>query len=340
MSFLDLDKFVHIEGGRHLSNGGFTRNEWMHITEIPEYRQRNGNIGIYTTAYVYDSQDIKEANLYGDLYFDFDDEDNFENVRRDVRSLITYAKSTMFLGIPEKLIRLYFSGKKGIHLILPAIIFGVIPNKFLNQYYKQMATEIKDYASMITLDLKIYDNRRLFRLPNSQHQDTKLYKIGLTVDEVLNLPYQEIRQLAEQPRKMTWGSPYEIPRAKSAYHTSIDNWKNKWEDKFGKDRRFGTGKLFEKDPHCIQEMLDMGPKKGQRNNTAAALVSYYKGQNKTEQEVWDFILAWNKGSLTENELKLVVKSVFSGQYSYGCTTFESLSSCSKECEIYKYRLDK
>lgn len=338
MSSLDLDKFIHIEGGRYLPNGGFTRNEWITLNDVQAYRQRHNNVGIFTTAYIYDSKDIKEANLYGDMYFDFDDEKNFENVRKDVQLTLFYLKQPFTFNIASKYARIYFSGKKGIHLIIPAIILGIEPSKFLNQYYKFLASDMKERTGMgDTLDLKIYDNRRLFRIPNSQHQDTGLYKVGLTLDELDNLSYAEIKALASTPRYLKWEIPHEISRAKSEYFSSIDKWKNRWEDKFNKDKRLGTNKLFDKPPHCIQEMLDMGPKKGQRNNTAAALVSYYKGQNKTEQEVWDLLIEWNIGSLTEDELKIVLRSVFTGDYSYGCTTFESLASCSKECEIYKYR---
>ena len=44
------------------------------IDQVTEYRKRNLNTGLYLSAYLYDSTDVKEANLYADFYLDFDSE--------------------------------------------------------------------------------------------------------------------------------------------------------------------------------------------------------------------------------------------------------------------------
>lgn len=337
MSSLDLKDFIYIEGGRHLLGGGFTRNEWMTIDQISEYRTKSGNVGVYTTAYIYDSQDIKESNLYGDFYLDFDNEEDFEAVRKSVKDAVFYFARPFFYNIPKRFIRCYFSGKKGVHMIIPATCFGIEPSKHLNQYYKQLAVEA---TQMVTgdksaIDTKIYDNRRLFRLPNSRHQDTGLYKIPLTVEELMTMPYEGIKELAKSPRQMRWERPYEIAQAKSQFLSVIERWKKRWEDKFNRQRK-ADAKPFDFIPPCIQELLDTGPKKGQRNNTVAALASFFKRQGHSEEEIWDQLLIWNNDSLPEVELRAVIKSIFSGDYEYGCSTFEVLSTCyGKECRLYK-----
>lgn len=331
MSSLDLSSFIHIEGGRYLPHGGFTRNEWMTVNQVNEYRQRHGNVGIFTTAYVYDSQNVSEANLYGDFYLDFDDENNFEAVRKSALDALFYFKQPFIFGIPEKFIRIYFSGKKGLHLIVPAVIMGVEPDKYLNQYYKQIATEIKERLNYAT-DLKIYDNRRLFRLPNSKHQDTGLYKVPLTVEELKLMDYENILRMAKEPRVMTYERPFEMARAKAEYREVIERWKRRWEAKFSKERR-GDAKPFDFVPPCIKDMLNSGPIKGQRNNMASALVSFFKRQGQSEQEVWDHLVEWNQGSLTDRELRSCLHSVFHGDYEYGCSTLEVLSTCYDDCPI-------
>lgn len=342
MSSQDLSKFVHIEGGRFLPSGSFMRNEWMNITQINELRERSGNIGVFTTAYIYDSLDLKEANLYGDFYLDFDDEDNFEGVRKNVLDAIFYFKLSFLYNIPEKLMRFYFSGKKGVHIIIPASVLGIEPDKYLNHYYKQMALEAtkmlmdgKQTGEISSIDPKIYDNRRLFRLPNSRHQDTGLYKIPLTAEEIKIMPYEEILELAKEPRNIQWERPYEVPQAKKEFGMVIERWNRRWQDKFNNTKRNDTPLEF--DPPCIEELLDSGPVKGRRNNSAAALTSFFKQRGYTEQEAWEKLQEWNGRSLTEQELKHTMNSVWNGDYDYGCSTFETLSMCSDKCPIARGR---
>lgn len=341
MSSLDLTKFVHIEGGRHLANGGFVRNEWMTIRDVNEYRLKHNNVGIFTTAYLYNSIDIKQADLYGDFYLDFDDENDFEQVRKNVKDAIFYFKLSFLYNIPEKLMRFYFSGKKGIHIIIPATVLGVEPDKYLNHYYKQMALEAtkmvmdgKQTGEISSIDPKIYDNRRLFRLPNSKHQSTGLYKIPLTADEVKNMPYAEILELAKSPRVIQWEKPFMVQQANKEYLQVIERWNRRWQDKFNNTRRNDTPLEF--DPPCIEEMLASGPQKGKRNNGAAALTSFFKQRGYTEQETWEKLMEWN-GRTKENEIRTTMQSVWNGEYEYGCSTFEALSTCSEKCPIYKGR---
>lgn len=342
MSSQDLSKFIYIEGGRHLQGGGFVRNEWMQLADIAEYRKKHNNFGLFATAYMYDSTDIKLANLYGDFYLDFDDEHNFEAVRKNVIDAIFYFKLSFMYNIPEKLMRFYYSGKKGIHIIIPASVLGVEPSKYLNHYYKQMAIEatkmLMDGTStgeISSIDPKIYDNRRLFRLPNSQHQDTGLYKIPLTADEIRNMPYEEILALAKNPRTMQWERPFEVPQAKKEFEQVIERWNRRWQDKFNNSKRNDTPLEF--DPPCIEELLAAGPSRGQRNNGAAALTSFFKQRGYTEQECWERLMEWN-GKSKENEIRNTMKSVWNGEYQYGCSTFETLSSCSDKCPIAKGRV--
>lgn len=324
-----------MEGGRNLPGGKFTRNEMLTIDQVQEYRKRNFNTGIYLSAYIYDNTDVKEANLYADFYLDFDAEDDFEKARQDALSSITYLKQKFTYNIPEGMIRIYFSGKKGIHLVVPAVVFGVQPDKRLNEYYKQMATSISEETKNGTLDLKIYDRRRLFRLANSKHADTGLYKIPLTYFELVMLSADEIKELAEMPRAIDYTKAYEITRARAEYHTNIEKWANRFGHKFDNTKKFES-KPLTFTPACIQELIDAGPTKGQRNNTAAALTSFWKKQGCTEQRVWEYLVRWNNESIAEWELKNTMESVYNNDYEYGCSTLEGLATCVQEkCPLYR-----
>lgn len=333
MSSQELSNFIYIEGGRNLPGGKFTRNEYMTIDQVQEYRKKNNNTGIYLTAYVYDSPDVKEANLYADFYLDFDAEGEFEKARQDALSAITYLKQTFTYNIPESFIRIYFSGKKGLHLVVPAVVFGVEPDKHLNEYYKSMASRIAEEAKNGTLDLKIYDRRRLFRMANSRHADTLLYKIPLTYFELVMMSEEEIKELAQKPRAIQYETGYEITRAKQEHLNHIEKWSQRFGKKFDNTRR--ESKPLDFVPPCVQRVIDNGPVRGQRNLSTAALTSFWKRQGNSEQEVWDLLVKWNNESLPEWELKNTMQSIYHGDYEYGCMTFEQLSGCDgSTCPLY------
>lgn len=335
---LSLNDFKYIEGGCHLPSGNFMRNRMMTADKVADFRKEFNNTGIYLSAYWYDNEYVKEANLYGHFYLDFDNEDDFEKARADALNAVHFLSYKLGCEIPQRFIRVFFSGKKGLHIVVPAEVFGIEPSKELNHYYKTMAEEIltitkgEDFKKNKeeSTDLKIYDRRRLFRVVNSIHQKTGLYKVPLHMDELKTATYEEILAKAKNPAHPTWEEAHEISKAHTFYQKCIQKWKDRYEKQFSKDR---SDRILDFDPPCVQELLDAGPTRGQRNNTAAALVSHFKSRGNSEQDAWDKIVEWNKGSLDDSELKNVLRSVYHGDYRYGCSTLEGLATCHETCPI-------
>ena len=337
MSSQEESKPVFVEGGKNLKGGGFTRNEMMTLDKVKNFRIRNYNTGIYLSAYLYDQENVKEANLYADFYLDYDSEEDFEKAREDAIMSIRYMKHQFTYGIPESLIRIYFSGKKGLHLIVPAKIMGITPDKHLNEYYKLMAARIGEESINDTVDLKIYDRRRLFRMVNSKHADTGLFKIPLTYAELLTLPVEEIKKLAQMPRKVKYNPAYEITRAKSEFEKYKVQWEMRFKKKFD-SKNNSNSKPLDFTPACIGELIESGPQKGQRNNTASALTSFWRKQGLSEQETWEQLVKWNNGSMSEGELKNTMQSVWKNNYEYGCSTLETLATCiGGDCPLFRGR---
>lgn len=334
MLFLDPNN-LYIEGGRNLPNGGFTRNEIMNLQDLVHFRKKYDNTGIYISAYIYDSPDFKLSNLYGDFYLDFDEKEDFEKARKDALTAIWYMSRHFTYDIPVDMIRIFFSGQKGIHLIIPAVVFGVVPDKNLNEYYKLMAADIAKHIQYDTLDIRIYDRRRLFRVANSKHQETGLFKVPLTYWELANLSFKEIKNKAKYPAIVEYKKPYEINRAKQEYQRHVKEWEARFHKKFDNHRRFSS-KPLDFIPACIQELIDLGPQIGQRNVTVSVLTSFWKRQGHTEQEIWDKLVAWNNDSLDEKELRRTMQSILYGEYQYGCSTLSTLATCiGKDCPLYK-----
>ena len=102
------------------------------------------------------------------------------------------------LDVPLKAVRFYFSGSKGFSIELPSTLFGGFePSADLPRRLKRAAGLL---LTGIEYDASIYSLLRLWRVPNSRHGKSDLYKIPLTTQEILTLSMDEIRAMAARPR--------------------------------------------------------------------------------------------------------------------------------------------
>lgn len=320
----------------------FNRNVYIHCNDFFKYFMQNSMVDSYCSAYRYDVNGFqngmvsKETELYGNLYLDFDDNKNLNNAREDVIHTLSFFN--VVYHIPKEETRIYFSGNKGFHLIIPGEILGIKPQKELNEVFKIIAEQVSNYSLHKTIDLKIYDSKRLFRVPNSINSKTNLYKILLTPDELKNLSEKDIRTLATKPRNI-------VPSNKATTNTfamaQFRNAELKYEDKKKElDAKakvhHGTLKIV---PPCIKNILENGAEKGSRNVTIACLTSFYKSYGKSMEETIEYLSEWNSRNVEptpDRELRNTIKSIFLGDKYYGCSTLSIITECNKEeCGLIK-----
>lgn len=132
------------------------------------------------------------------ILIDFDNKEN-PDAARD--SAIEVLNRIVKLGCPAKFVRFYFSGQKGFHLVLHPELFitGGFPGSAdLPRHIKNWVTVLTEGVSNI--DYGIYAGNKIVRLPHSKHNATGLYKIPLSADELINLPIEDIKKLAIEPR--------------------------------------------------------------------------------------------------------------------------------------------
>lgn len=298
-------------------------------------RIKNNNTGIFKTAYSYNLENQNESFLYGDFYLDFDSED-FEKVREDVVIALSYIKIVFKIENIEEVCNIFYSGNKGMHIIIPAKTLGIEPDKKLNETFKVIATAISEYTKNKTLDLRIYDNKRMFRIANSVHESTNRYKIYLTVNEVKEMTHESIKKLASSPREIPKNYITYCNEANKIYLVFQERAKNII-DKFQNVKSTGTLKYT---PPCISYMLESGAKNGTRNNTIAILSSFYKATGKDLNETVNNIKVWNveKNSvpISNGELIRTCRSIYTKDNQFGCSSIKSLDLCSNEkCNFRK-----
>jgi hypothetical protein len=332
----------------------FTRKHYMHPSETHLFRQRFNNIGVYETMMQYINPEwfqneknqwvinTRDSLKYGDLYLDFDykleSDEDFDKIKADVQTAMRYLK--IILSIEPSQINLFYSGFKGIHLTVSAAVLGVQPHYALNQIYKEIATDIAKYTVFGTLDTRVYDDKRMFRMINSYNKKGQRYKIPITYDELINLNLAQIREMAVQPRFMQPPPIIPSPKAKLA----LDKYIQKWTQRYSKQKEFqGKIKKLEKAPACIDRMLEKIFREtiDERNNSATALASFFLQQGMERDEALARMFVWGEENclppLPKREVETIVHSVYNGQYRYGCETFHRLSGvCDKEnCPLFR-----
>lgn len=133
--------------------------------------------------------------LYGDsLPIDVDRPDPAEAL--DATRTILYRLRARY-ELPLEAARVYFSGAKGFHVMLPSVLFGAEPGPALHRVFAAMAATL---LHGIHYDAGIYDRTRLWRCPNTVNSKSGLHKVPLTPAEVLHLDIGGIQAVAGRPR--------------------------------------------------------------------------------------------------------------------------------------------
>ena len=90
-------------------------------------------------------------------------------------------------------------------------------------------------------------------------------------------------------------------------------------------------------PPCIETLPNNDVVEGCRNETTAALTSYFKQSGMSEDEAWDRLLTWNEERCsppqTVRELDTTFNSVFHKEYSYGCSRLKLIALCNQTCPL-------
>lgn len=354
-----MSEHVFIECGMDLDNEEypFKRKIFIWPSEIEKFRAYCNNIGVYKTMMQYVNPiwiqdhkgvviiDAENSLKYGDFYLDFDysiqSEKDFNKIKEDVDQAVKYL--ILFLSLDIDDIDFYFSGSKGIHLIVNANIFGLKPHIALNKVYKDIATDIERFCRNETLDTRVYDNKRMFRLTNSINKKSGLYKIPITYDELRKLSFKEIRKLAKQPRVLPQKQKNYSSKAVKIFKTHMEEWEEKL-----KVREEFSGRMLKIKtlPPCIKRMHERTFREtiDERNNSGTALTSFFFQTGMSKEETMARMIQWGeencKPPLKEKDIKTIVNSVYSHQYRYGCESFKRLSGvCDKDnCPLFNKEL--
>ena len=295
------------------------------------------------TFFIPEHRDGEEAE--SGLYADFDGESALDDVRKAALYFVG-------MGVHESYIRLWFSGNKGFHLVIPREIFGALPHPDAHKIWRRVAKAACE--NLKSWDQSVYSSRRMWRVENTLHGSSRLYKIPLTLEDVQHQSLGEIRALASKEQVPHY-EDYEGPpvaKAQELYQRCVS--KVDKEDEVGSWEQADV--IFDEAPACIAYLLENGVLElGTKNMTMFRLAAYFKSQEYSKGETINVLKAWaqnispactheltNDGQVDmrsiHQEIQSVCNSVFgSDRYGFSCQGIlqipglEELDLCTDDC---------
>ena len=338
-----------------------SRKSKQHEAQLPERKQRLAM-----------AKEAVPRECYVDLAFDFDagkDEDGgLSNLIPSVLKLLDFCD---LYEIPHQA---FFSGGRGFHIVIPSGAMGQPLAEDNHLVNRRIAELIQEETGDLHIDWAIYSNRRQFRLPNTRHQKTGLYKVLLTREDLV-AGEQHVLQKAENPIPVQPLAAEHCEYLAGLYALGADRVRSQKRFAVKSSRveclpaarqsqpRVVTGNGSDEDyvvvaglhelvhPPCIREALARGvpdPSSANRNQVTVMLAGYLKTIGRKLDESTDFltrhalkVLAPFSHSTPEeiaSSTRTATNTVFRhDRYQFNCYTARRLGfECNDTCELYAH----
>lgn len=298
-------KFKYIESviGNVTNRGEFIEaNNW----EVDYYDLTDKFIDTYHSAFMHSDELLKYTDKTGGktgyegevggrcLFWDIDNADigkSYVQTKQLVDKLCAYN--------PDN-IRIYFSGCKGFHVIFLSNElnhFDNIPN------HHMLIKNVCSYMAynLDCFDSHIYDRTRIIRSPNTINSKTGLYKIELSLQDILDYNINDIVMMAKDKKRVPF-TPNNN-QSDTLFHLIENIYKNTISMK-QKEKKISTTTLIEGIKHGFNE--------GDRNNGLTSVAGLLHNRNIGSNIVHSILSAINTNSsepLPDRDVWNIVNSV-------------------------------
>ena len=341
--YIDMDSYYTELGGA--KEKAFRRNVYYHCSDtLPEkiksFCQQYNNTDVFQCLYKYSSLD-EDALLYAPFYLDLDADITSE---RKYKKMIPYVIRAYIalchMGLKKNDIQLYFSGSKGFHIVIDPRVLGIVPIKDLNAIYKALALYLYHVYNIPVIDLRIYDKRRLFRIPNTINSKTGLYKVPISFDLLYDYTYDKLLEYAKEPKQLPEYSCKINANAAILFYKMVQRYRQYKQPVKNNSDNYKIPEVKQDLLPCIHTILQEGAIQGSRNNTLIVLASGLLQSGYKIDEIESMTLQWNQINdppLSESEVLNTVHSAYAmlkNGRRYGCASIRELGLCSSnECRL-------
>jgi hypothetical protein len=311
-------------------------------------REQEDDSDLYSSKFRYSTEDPYIGGVLAGLGFDLDCVEKPEKARKEAISLIADLKNRF--NIPEKSISIHFSGNKGFHVFINRRVFDLEPDTDLPAVFKKMAEELQNNLNLKTVDTKVYERRRLWRIPNSKHSKTGLYKIPLSFIELKTLNIDKIKSSAVNPRQSpkTPREEHVISNKARAWYLQHQSKVKEWISERKKDFKSLEIIQITEDPPCIKKRWEVGAPEGCRNLYTWQMATWLKEKSVSKEEVLSSLLKWRevfeegKYGFSNREVENTVKAVYERDYKIGCGSefIRDLCPGKVQCPFFRPKLEQ
>lgn len=326
----------------YIVNSKFSKGTEGHINaeDLPAHIQKHNGEEAYYNVFDIDSEALgvdegapsfKSANgncrvALGLVQFDFDS-DEIETSYQDVRKFLDYFNFQVST--------VCFSGSKGFHVAVPFESFGLTANSDLPKTLRNLAHELKTHFP--TIDTSVYNIGRKFRLLNSKHPKTNLYKSIVSGKDLKGLDaileYCKTRHDDFYPStplglEVNPQLQYLIDNINTSHHYNPD--------KVGTAQAPTPIEVYD-GKVCIKRLIDDRCPEGERNTTALILVNEFFKTQKNKELCLHTMLKWSEvNGLPQEEISTMVEDIYSQtrSYNHGCLDPIKSKKCSAKCSLW------
>lgn len=198
-----MDKKNCIYTDMHRSDANGIHAPWKRVplANVPELVDvyKSSGVNLYTTIQKFPNKEHEDQEVeYCNFGFDFDSSADVGIAHEEAKRCVDYFISNYSLGVSPEEMMFYFSGNRGFHITINAEVFEAAPQVDMIKIWRVMVNHLNKEWKFRTLDLAVYTRRRAWRIPNTIHTKTGLYKLALTYEE-LNSSLESIKELAKEP---------------------------------------------------------------------------------------------------------------------------------------------
>ena len=176
------------------------------------------------------------------------------------------------------------------------------------------------------VDSSIFMRTGIYRVTHTINKKSGLYKVPLSIEELMNEDVSFIHTLAKEPRL-----DFEI---------KYDNFSNGTLKKYVK-KNVPKIETLTKYPEpvnvvtCVQRMINKGPEKGKRHKTVLRIASHFARNGIPSEITKVSLLHWNNNNLDQEEVTRIVEQTYRGGYRYSCKDSVMRDHCSTKCIYFK-----
>lgn len=292
-------RYVDIQGfksGKPL----YPRWKRIPITDVRRWVDDNPETECFNTIQQFGSDVSKAQEDHSSPFYMDIDNNVLEKSLDDSRRFVDYILSS-FGDIP---IRVWFSGSKGFHILLPQQLFGAVDSSKLTYHWQYLAGYFAKELNITTIDKGSYTLPRLWRIENTPNYksikkegDPLLYKIPISLYELGHFTIDEIKKLATEKRDFIDDTEDGIQ-----VNSELSRLYSQSKEVFERSKQVILGEiknsveLNKELPPCISYLFQNGGvlKLGYRNRTSMVLAGYCKSADMPLPEAQAFMEEWLK----------------------------------------------